>query len=238
MKNLNVIIKKWQLFILPLTVIALVVVLFFLIIIPNLKKANTLRKEIKSENILLEKLTTKAAALEGIDEASLKEKLNISLDAILDNKDVMRLVSLFKSIAQDKQVFIESLNVSPGEITSEAASSKKTDLGTLKFNIKILGDWKRILEFFGTIEEIVPLTNITSIKINNSSNTSSAQIDVETYQSPLPKVLGKIESDAPKITQEEESVLGLLEKFKRYDIIVQELPSSASGEQRFNPFSL
>lgn len=239
MKNFIELTKKWKLFFLPLAAIILVIIFFFSILIPRLQIALALREEVKSENILLEKLTTKANSLEGIDEASLKEKLDISLNAILDNKDVMKAVSLFKNLAQDKQVFVESINVSPGEIATETAGSKIADLEILDFNIKILGDWNRILEFFGALEEVVPLANITTLKINNSSNTSLAQINVETYLSPLPKVLGKIDLPIPKITTEEEGVLEVLEKFRKYEIIVQEFPSSSvSGVPRFNPFSL
>lgn len=240
MKTIKFIFKRWKLFVVPLVAILLVLALSFFVLIPGIRKIFATRDEITVKKEYLAKLTIKLADLQGLDEVSLKEKVDFSLKAIPSQKEIISLISLLKSLALDSQVYIESLDASPGEIASAEANLKKAESSSdnLKFSTRIIGEGERVLAFIQGIENVLPLININNLKINSSKSTAYGQIEMETYIHSVPKNLGKIESPLPKLTEAQEEYLEQLRAMKTYEGIFPEIVASPSSSRtRSTPFS-
>jgi len=236
--NMEIIRNRWRLFLIPLLVIFSTIILIFIVLIPRFKKVIEFKELIKEKNLRLEKLSSKLADLEGLDEVSLKNKADLTLKAIPDKKDVMVILSLLTNISQVSQINLDSLKVSPGEISSESAAQKSNSMEIINFEIKAIGDRIKILDFLKKIEGVIPLLNIGKVKIGKYEQNFSVQVSVENYYSGLPKSLGKIDSPLPKLTKEEENASSLLDGFEFYERLRESpIPSPpTSSEGRSSPF--
>jgi len=237
MKKARIIIDNWRLFSLPLGIFFLVLVLAFLVLIPRIKIILQLKVKAKATEERLVRLTAKISDLEGLDAVGLAEKRDLVLKAIPRSKEVMNVVNLISGLADKTQIKVESIQVSPGEISTESGEMKKLEeVETLPFHVVVEGENEKIFEFLELLEKSLPLIFVNSFKFGKTAGVSRAEIALESYSSFLPKTLGKIDSPLVKIDDEEEKIFKILGDFESYSANFVFSPSSPS-EERENPFS-
>ena len=86
-----------------------------LVIKPKILNIIQTRKNISIDKIILGKLTQKVNTLEGLDQAELEEKLNLSLKVLPPEKDVPGLMSSFRLVAQEAGLTLKSIDTNPGK---------------------------------------------------------------------------------------------------------------------------
>jgi len=237
-----IILKKWKLFIISLTAIIASLILFFVIIIPRFQKNAILKKDVDYKKTILLKLQAKLNELEGIDEYSLKEKVDFSLTALPKSKDVLKTASELKGLAWKGQVFLETLEVNPGSIATESSiPTQNPGLSAVSFKLVVIGEKEKIVSFINNLELSLPLINVKSFKITNFEQFSKVQLTVETYFAAPPRELGKIEAPLAKLTKKEEEVYEDFKKMEVYD--EKSLPTESivatpsAGGERVDPFA-
>jgi Tfp pilus assembly protein PilO len=236
MRKVEIIKIRWRLFVVPLVTIFFIVVSVFLVLIPRIKMILQLNLAVGEGEKRLSRLTTKAADLEGLDAVSLKERKDFSLKVVPQTKNVMDFMTLFSNLAQSSQVYLSSLEVSPGDISTQSGTTTSQEgFEVLPFEVIVEGTRERILDFISLVEKSIPLMSVRSFKIAESGESVRAQLRVESYVAPLPKNLGKIDSPLVKLSQEDEKIFKLLENFKTYEVGWTSAPASFSA--RTDPFS-
>jgi len=236
MRKVEIIKIRWRLFVIPLLTIFFTVVSVFLVLIPRVKMILQLNSQVRESEKRLGRLTAKAADLEGLDAVALKERRDFSLRVVPQTKNVMEFVTLFSNLAQNSQVYLSSLEVSPGDISTQSGIVTSPEgLEILPFEVIVEGTRERILDFISQVEKSIPLMSVRLFKIAEGGGAARAQLRAESYVAPLPKNLGKIDSPLVKLSQEDEEVFKLLENFKTYEVGWTSTPASFSG--RTDPFS-
>lgn len=244
MRKVEVIKKRWRLFVVPLGAIFFTIISVFLFLIPRIKIIAKLNLQVKEGEKRLQRLTAKVADLEGLDAVALKERKEFSLKVVPSQKNVMEVVSLAYNLAQNTQVNLTSVEISPGEISTQSGLEAKAEvLEVLPFEIIAEGTRDKILDFISLLEKSIPLMSVSSFKITQAGQFVRGQLRVTSYLAPLPKSLGKTDTPLVKLTELDEEIFKKLDNLKTYEIPAAEgLPadfvsSPASFSARTNPFS-
>jgi len=235
---LKILLKKWRLFILPLLTIILSIGLIVTVILPRFTISLSLLDKIEERKNFLSGLTAKENDLNGLDENSLKEKVDFSLSALPEEKNFLKIVSTINKLARDSQVYIESLEVSPGEVATETAQLKAPEVDRLTFQVKVTGEQSNVENFLFEIEESLPIFVIRTVKINNSNRNSQAQLILENFFTKYPLSLGKVSAPLAKLSKEDDKLFETLKKMKSYP--VESLDITGGGFESANkvdPFS-
>ena len=241
--NIKNILKSANQFAGPIMMVVVTVILTLTVLLPRIRLTQEMAQDLKIRKDRLQKLSAKLSDLEGLDEFSLREKTNLALKILPDQKDVLKPVSVLNAIAFKSQVYIESLEVQPGEVSSQsaAAAGKEVEVENLGFKVKTLGTWERTLDFLFGVEKTLPLMNINTFKINNSGQAAILQLEAGTFRSPLPTTLGKVDAVLPKLSAKEEENLSLIKEFQEYEspqisIELSAGEGSVSATGRSSPF--
>lgn len=243
MNKIRLILKRWQLFLVPVASILFTLILIMVVLIPKVNQVRDLYLKTKEASARLERLTLKLSELEGIDEGALVQRKELSLRAIPDNKSIMQTVSSISNFVRDSDLLITSLEVSPGEISTQSASQKKDKLDRLRLAIDLEGKPENVLNFIERVENLLPLISLNTFSINSYQNQSRVSLIIESFSAALPEGLGKLEAPLLKINETDEGTLRKLETFENLETgagkiytLPEALPTSASPRQ--DPFSI
>lgn len=238
MTIIKILFKKWRLFALPLITIILSVGLIITVILPRLTISLSLLDKIEERKNFLAGLTAKENDLNGLDENSLKKKVDFSLSALPGEKNFLKIVSTINKLSRDSQVYIESLEVSPGEVATEAAQTKALEVDKLTFQIKVAGEQSNVKNFLFEVEEALPIFVIKTVKVNNTDRNSQAQLILESYFTKYPLSLGKVSAPLAKLSKEDDKLFEALEKMKVYPLESLDMAGVESESvKKVDPFS-
>jgi Tfp pilus assembly protein PilO len=226
---------KYRLFFLPTVIFLAIILTGTLFLKPKLEQIIRVQAELSSKKTRLTQLTTKLAALEGLDVAELEAKISVVLQALPGEKDLGGSLLVIRGLTQTVEAELRSVQVEPGEIsTPSAQSAEKYNLPFLSFKIKITGTLEQLKEFLAKSEEVAPLTRLDKIDISQKEGgLVEADLDLETFFLPLPVELGGAEKPLPSITAQEEKIYQNLSKLQKIQPS-ESPPSIPSG--RTNPF--
>lgn len=234
MKNLNL-----KLFFFPLVVLGLIVLVSVVFLSPKAVEIIRIQRQISSERKTLAKLTKKIAELEGIDKVELANKVESLVQTLPPEKDVPAVIVTLKTISRDLGVEIIGINVSPGEISSEAAqvrTEEKFGLPILAIKLGLTGEMDKIKAFLDRVEFIAPLMRIEKISISRTRELKiAANLDLQTFFLPFPQTLGAAETPLSVISQTEESVYQKVSLYQPVASPENLLPVVQSGKE--NPFA-
>lgn len=240
MKKIKIIKKKLRLFLPYLGLCFLIFIATFFILIPKFRSLAEINSQIVQNREKLNKLLTKLADLEGVDAANLKERADFALEIVPAFKNPTKIFGIISTIAGESQVYLSSLQLSPGELsTVSAEKTSKSDIETIPIQVLVEGTKERIFNFVDLLEKSIPLMSVKTFKISEYGQSARGEIVVISYFSPLPKTLGKIDTPVSKISEEEEKVLSQLENFKRIELfsLEENIDSSPASLRRIDPFS-
>jgi len=191
-----------------------------------LEAKNTLGQQEKR----LSRLRAKLADLESLDETGLQERFDSSLKAIPEKKVPVSVMTILREEALGKGLLVNSLFVSPGEISATASAHSALD--KISFKMQISGPLNGVLDFLKDLSNALPLMAVRQIGISLNDEVTNTSLVIESYSLPLPTTLGPLDSPVSKLTPEEEKTLREISQFRYF-------PSSSfvpSGG-RANPFS-
>jgi hypothetical protein len=208
-----------RVFFLPVLVVALGVVSFFLVLKPKIDEVGELRDSIKIGQTRLGSLTKKLSLLKTLDSSILSDQLELALRALPENKRPLLVMRVLKKLGSESGVAIVSLGVNPGSIATPAAapSQKKASKGALglTFSLKFTGSTSEIRDFIEKLTKTLPLLRLTKVSLQRAKGKDhfSASTEVVAFYSFVPKSLGKIESPVKTLDEGEEEFLARLEEF-------------------------
>jgi Tfp pilus assembly protein PilO len=197
----------------------------------------SLLDKIEERKSFLASLKAKENDLNGLDENSLKEKVNFFLSALPGEKNFLKIVSTINKLAQNSQVVIENLQVSPGEVATEAAQLESPEVDRLTFQIEVGGNQRNVENFLSELEKTLPIFVIKTVKISSSNRVSQAQLVLENFFSKYPLSLGKISDPLAKPSEEDNKLYEVLKKMKSYPVESLDLTNVVPGSAKNDPFS-
>ncbi len=192
-------------------------------------------KELKDKKAELAKFTDKAKQLQ---ELALDPSFNQSsaIDQVLpSHKPLLEILSNLNRVAQSSEVVIKNFSLNPGEIATDTTKVKKTTTNQrydyLDLDFTVSGPLWKIQTFLTLIEQVTPISTITSISINRDiDEDKNAQAQAElilrtffftqpiktTITNPLPsianndkKIIEQINELVPStITQQQDIIVG------------------------------
>lgn len=154
-----------------------------------------------------------------------------SLDAMPNNNSTAVVLTQLKQSATDSGIILSTVSASGG-IGGEGG------VNNIRFDIRGIGEYTQIINFFLTIKNFLPLINIEEFKIEESGAGSFDLTTVlSTNWSPLPESLPEITSKLDSLTEDEINLLSQLSKFTTPNFETLS-PQVATDSGRLDPFNL
>lgn len=176
---------------------------------PKASQVLMARKNLDQETVRLERLRVKVSDLKSLNEFELSQRAELVLKAVPAGKKFLEVLVNFNKLANNQGVVVESFRVLPGELAA-------TQSGKLTFTVSLLGSQEGVKNFLAEAEKSLPLVDIKKVKITTEKDVFQAELNFENYFFSLPATLGKLDSTLPKLTADEEKVLGKLSGFTSF----------------------
>ena len=171
-------------------------------------------------------LSQKLALLQSVS-ATISQDTNTSLSALPDANPSLAVLSQVKSISAKDGVSLSGIKTS---------SPINDASGTLHVGItfQIAGGKSQILTFLKDIANIAPLSLIDKIKINQNGDSQLADVTLQSYWAPLPKILPTLTTPISDLTAEERDVITSISSLTQPTFLV--VPP-AEGSGKVDPFA-
>jgi len=236
-RKLSLDLNKYKPFILPLVILCLVVFSGLFLLKPKINQILDVRRNLSSQKTKLAQLTTKVAALQGLDEVELEERTKVLLGVLPSQKDLPGALVTIKSITSVAGLELRGIQVEPGEISTESAQTeptKKYNLPFLEFKITVGGNRTQFGDFLTKLVLTAPLMQVTTAEITQADGGAiEADLKLDAFFLPLPSTLGAVEKPLASITPQEE---GIYQQLSRISPVQTETISPIqSGKE--NPFT-
>ena len=214
-------IKKYRYILLPFVSGLIIVLVTTIFVLPKIKLLVDTRTDLRNKKEKLSRLTEKATLLEGFDEYELKKKVVVAEKALPSKKAIAEILATLSSLSSQSGVSFVGINISPGKLIPEKS-------GKLVFQASFKGSKEDLKAFLRKLDEVLPVMGVVSLGVKGET----LSLKIESYFSPPPESLGKIDVPLSKISQLEEDTYRKIAQFKDFE---EKLPSVPIGKE--NPFS-
>lgn len=196
--------------------------LVLLAAIPQFQQAVDLRSEYQQEEPKLSKLKQKLASLESVRFTPEFAQVDVVNQALPSKKPLLELMVSLSNIAIETGATIESFEISPGIVASDAAevqaNSKRVAnqgaVDTLDVTMSVTGSDTAVQSFIREVEQMAPFTTITQLSLTSLlSNSSEAQREALLSTSTFfftKSVKATVEAPLPQLSAPEQAVLASL----------------------------
>ncbi len=231
---------NWRLFwntrkelILGILFIVLSLMILLIGILQQISPISADLKELKEKQAEMNKFNEKA---EQLKQLAVDPNFNqsSSIDKVLpSHKPLLEILSNLNSVARSSEVVIKNFSLNPGEIATDTTKVKKTTTNQkydyLDLDFTVSGQLWRIQNFLTLIEQVTPISTVTSISINRNideDKDAQAQADLvlrtffftqpikTTITSPLPiiaatdrKIIDSINELVPNSLEQQKDVI-------------------------------
>ncbi len=188
-------------------------------------------------------LSAKQRLLDALDEANVRQNLQILLSGVPRDKDLPSIFETMDSvISQSGLSPIDMTIANPGSLATEAATrqtSEEKQIGSsfLSFTVTLQGSPNNFRDFLQKVISIRRLLRVRSFgAVVTNDGSAQIHVDLDAFYSPLPKTIGSIDQPILPATSEDNAVL---EKLAAYPWPSQSISISPPtvGSGRTNPFS-
>lgn len=227
----NILYRKYKSFLIPISIIIVCIILFFIIIVPQIQNLISAKDQEQAEKIKLEKLRKNYNLLSSMSETELNANLEVLSKVLSPNKDFAGVINAISSKSSKTGVSLGDFDFSVGDISTP--SQGLLGFPSLQIELSLSGSPKAVLNFINEIYKSAPISEITTM--SQSGNT--ATIKLQFYYKSFPQ--GSI-SDEALITQFSSEDLALIDKMSTWennvsdslipiDTALQDSPSSPSA---------
>ena len=233
-------IEQYQPFFLPLVILISLILTSFFFLKPKITESLKIGRQLSSSKKRLAQLTQKAADLKGLDKAELMAKSEVLLEALPTEKNLPQLLLTFRNLAQEANINLLKVQVSPGELATLSAqaqskSYQKTDVPFLAFSLALEGESENVKDFLDKIQSSLPFILVEKVNLAQEENEhQSLALSLNTFFLALPTQLGQLEKPLVLMTSEEEKTYQQLDD---YQLVVAEESIFTTPSGRENPFS-
>jgi len=228
-----------------MAVISIILVIYALI--PGIKYIQKTWTEIetltKENGVLKKKINT----LSQFDEETLSAYMTTLLSAVPSDKSIASILMTIDSVAMKNNVALADLKVmNPGSISSDSASMKisNTKLGsnTIRIATSIKGTPENVFSFVSNIRKVRRLIRIATLsqtfQSSEASPSATTSLELEAFFAPLPKTLGKIESEIQPLSANEEQMITTMSEYPlEFESMGQGGQGQVESGNKIDPFS-
>lgn len=225
----NEYIEKYKIFFVPVTVLALGILISVLVTIPQFLKLFDTFRSINELNAKKTFYQQKQQRLESIDEGKYRLDLDTALVALPVEKDIPGVLGELLVALGGSGLNLEGItfSVAPPE-------SEKTQEYAVTINAS--GEESSLRNFLERVTVSPRLIKLTSIEVSrNSGKNISAGITFVTFYQLLPKSIGSVDDKLPEFTQADTVVLAdIAQKVKSFPKVGSQTSQSTRG--KLDPF--
>jgi len=235
-----------KLFLVPILIVIGLIVMFGLIINPQIGTIKTNFGKITELQKQTKLIRDKVDYLSTVPQAEIKKNSDLLANAILVEKDAYFLVNVIRKIADRYGFEVQSFLVSPGKMGDvEDKSVKKVNgVEQLPLNVTLFGPRDQYLEVIKAIENSLPIMAIRKFEMKNSlANSEMSMIIAAFYIKDDDSKITNLTLADLKLNESELKLFKTIEKFDNNGAIVKmamQVPiSTNSGVIRYgreNPF--
>lgn len=178
LKLFKFILNKNKPYVLPVVIMLISIMLFFQFVIPQFKAMLVVQKQAKESLLKLETLKANLDILVNIDDKVLDSQLQALSLALPLNKDFIGILNSIFLTSQKTGVSLGSFSLRIGDVSK---AENGDNLPSIKLSLPVDANIATINNFTQTINKTVPLSEIYSIKVANSSST----VNLSFYYKPL-----------------------------------------------------
>lgn len=220
----------------------LVVVLTLFFLIPKTKEIFSLRQELATQNSQISKLSQKLADLKSLSEADLQISTNLVLQALPINQDPFNVLSTAEKIFLDNGIFLDSFKF----LNSAASPSGNNveEISPLGVSFSFSTTFNDFKEMIKETENFLPIIKVEGIKFGSVEASASAsmpnlsgKISFISFSAPLPKDIGKIDKEIPKISSKDKEFIDKLREYQIFQTEPSEGIDTSLPVGKENPFS-
>ena len=206
-----------------------------------------LTQENKGKSTKLEKITTKANYLYGLDVNQLEVRVREMEQVFRSRKPSLQLLVMLKLLALDNNVSLGSLALQPGKLESDDKEKAQRDAGAneekmLKdflIDFSVIGTSNNISNFIQSLKKTAPLTQIETVGVGivdevDGNYILKVSLSARVYYQSLPEKIPGVDEPLAQLTVHEEEVLDGLAGFEYYPLV--EMPEGSGGKENlFSP---
>ncbi len=226
MKNANSKMKMSVYYVLPVIAILVVIGIGLLFIQPKITEIQDLQQKKAAEEerkIKLEKKLTDLAQLEN-NKTDLIAQLTALTIALPNQKEVPALIIQLQKIAQESDVQIQGIQLTPGKLLNDTSIQAAAKTGpSVSFTLTFRGNYEAIKTFMGKVYKAKRLVNMESINLNTGGAQSedggvSVSSSMLAFYQPFPATPKDETEEIPALTAEDKETYDALQTYNSYQI--------------------
>jgi len=160
-------------------------IILTMVVLRQISPIKAVFAELAATNLELEKFQIKADELESMAFDSEFRKMNEIDEVLPSHKPLLELLDNLNSVSVQTETLIENFSLSPGEIATDSTlltkSRKQKNYDELELEFAVSGTLNNVQNFMTLIEQVTPISTITSISLNRDINELGS---VETTANP------------------------------------------------------
>ena len=239
MKKINIdstvflfIYRKYKDYLLPAGVIAVCILLFLLVIIPQFQIYVDTQAQVKVESKKLLILKNNLNLLSSVNESQMDSQFQIASIALPPNKDFEGILNGISIAANKAGVFMGDYNFQVGDINKTALNIKSYPF--LQLTLTVNGGIVGVTKFMKELYKTLPLSEVTDVTISSATS----QVIVVFYYRPFPALGFNSSLPISLVSQEGVNTINDLSKwnniFREQPVNIQ--PVASSSGINANPF--
>lgn len=223
MNNLN---SEIKFLIKPVSILLTLSILIISTILIGINQYSSVTSKIEdSKNVQLG-LNKKLGTLQSIPDALSGD--TTFLDVALPHKTAVLYGTSQIKLQSTKNNLVVS-NIKTGAATEESGTILKTPIS---FDVE--GDESSIYDFFQSFKKVLPLMNISRVKVSKSGSATRASALLNVYSADLPKTIPSISSSVNELTAEEIKTLKDISQYTLPTFIEPEVQTITPKADPFN----
>jgi len=177
---LKLLYKRYKEYIVPCFVIFICVLLFFIVIISQIKDLIKVSKQRDTELKKLEVLKSNLNILSGVNSSVLDSQFDVISSALPPNKDFEGIITGISGAAQRSNVGLSDFALQVGDLSETEVTSGEFPFLGIKLNIQ--SSYQQSADFITELFKSFPLAEITDVSLSDRSTG----ISVVFYYKPMP----------------------------------------------------
>lgn len=222
--------KRYKEYLVPSLVIFICILLFFIIIIPQIKDLINISKQRDTELKKLKILKNNLNILANINSSVLDSQFDVISSALPPNKDFTGIITGISGAVQRSGVSLSDFEFAVGDLTETEVTSGEFPFLNTKLNIQ--SSYQQSADFITELFKSFPLAEITDVSLSGSST----EISVVFYYKPMPVI--EIDNYKPiKILSKNNlDLINELSAWNSVSALNISFPASSTPAGSFSPF--
>ena len=222
-------------------------------VVPILQKTIAMNNEISSLSADVDVLKNKVSVLESIDEVSMRSNVQTLLSAVPSDASLPTLLGTLDGLVAKTGVASGNFTLAKlGDLATGSAQRLSADENTvggniLPFTLNISGTFDQLRGFLALSVSVRRIIRVRTFNLlflaptaeaSASANTSSANLEMDAFYSPLPTTIGSVSQPLTALTSADDALIATISGMQLLGVSSTPLPPSSLGPAKPDPFSL